>query len=144
MMPNKILIDSDIILDVLLAREPFCDDSTKFLSLCENKQISGFVTGLAIANIHYLLRKEYQSKEILREIKKLLNFVDVLIIDKTVILNAIDSDFNDFEDALQNFSAEQNRQIDAIVTRNIKDIKDYKKSKISVLSPSQFLQNYKQ
>ncbi|MFD2286062.1 PIN domain-containing protein [Pedobacter petrophilus] len=134
---NKVLIDSDIILDYFLDRKPFSDDSSKVLSLCENKKISGFVTGLALANIHYVLRKGHSSKSILQGIKQLLIFLDVVIINKETILKSIDSDFTDFEDALQNFSAENHELIDIIITRNIKD---YKKSKLSVLTPTMFLE----
>ncbi|MFW0715925.1 PIN domain-containing protein [Pedobacter sp. N23S346] len=133
---NKILIDSDIILDYFLDRKPFSEDSTKVLSLCENKEVSGFVTGLAIANIHYILRKEHSSKSILQGIKRLLSFLDVLVINKETILQAIDSDFTDFEDALQNFSAENKGSVDIIITRNIKD---YKKSNLTILTPEMFL-----
>jgi len=134
---NNILIDSDILLDFFLQREPFLNDSIKILSLCENQKIKGFVTGLIISNTYSLLRKHYQHKMIIADIKKLLIFLDILLIDKEVILNAIDSEFSDFEDALQNFSAERYGNINAIVTRNIKD---YKQSSISILSPTMFLQ----
>ena len=69
---NNVLIDSDVILDSLLDRQPFTADSAEILSLCENKQINGYVTGLMIANIYYLLRKEHSPKQILETIKQLL------------------------------------------------------------------------
>jgi predicted nucleic acid-binding protein len=134
---NNVLIDSDIILDSLLDRKPFSADSSKILSLCENKTINGFVTGLMIANIHYLLRKEHSSQKILEAIKRLLTFLEVLVIDKTIILAAVDSEFSDFEDALQNFSAQHYGSINAIITRNIKD---YKKSNLSILTPKMYLE----
>lgn len=132
---SNILIDSDIILDSLLDRQPFSADSSKVLALCESKNINGFVTGIMIANIYYLLKKEHSTQLILEAIKQLLVFLDVLVIDKSIILKAIDSNFSDFEDALQNYSAESNGSIHTIITRNIKD---YKKSKISVLTPKMF------
>lgn len=135
-MVNSVLIDSDIILDSLLNRQPFSDNSSKILSLCEKKKINGFITGVMIANIYYLLKKEHDSQRILTAIKRLLTFLDILVIDKKMILAAIDSEFADFEDAIQNFSAENNGSITAIITRNIKD---YKKSKLSVLTPEMFL-----
>ncbi|WP_197285502.1 PIN domain-containing protein [Pedobacter sp. R20-19] len=133
---NNILIDSDIILDYFLDRQPFSENSSKILALCETGKLNGFVTGIAIANIYYLLRKEHKSKSILQGIKVLLNFLDVIKVDKAIILKAIDSEFSDFEDALQNFSADTNGSINAIITRNIKD---YKKSKLSVLTPTMLL-----
>lgn len=135
-MVNNVLIDSDIILDSLLDRQPFSNNSSKILSLCEKQKIKGFITGVMIANIYYLLKKEHDSQRILAAIKRLLTFLDILVIDKKMILAAIDSEFVDFEDAIQNFSAENNGSITAIITRNIKD---YKKSKLSVLTPEMFL-----
>jgi len=132
----NILTDSDVILDSLLNRQPFSSNSSKVLALCESKQINGFVTGLMIANIYYLLKKEHNSQRILEAIKQLLTFLDVLVIDKNIILQSIDSEFGDFEDALQNYSAENYGSINAIITRNIKD---YKKSSLSILTPEMFL-----
>lgn len=133
---NNVLIDSDIILDYFLDRQPFSENSSKILALCDTGRLNGFVTGIAIANIYYILRKEHKSKTILQGIKVLLAFLDVIKVDKGVILKAIDSEFSDFEDALQNFSADSNSSINAIITRNIKD---YKKSNLSILTPSMFL-----
>lgn len=132
----NILIDSDVILDSLLNRKPFSSDSSKILTLCESKNFHGFVTGIIIANIYYLLKKEHNSQRILEAIKQLLIFLDVLVIDKNIILQSIDSEFGDFEDALQNYSAENYGSINAIITRNIKD---YKKSSLSILTPEMFL-----
>ncbi|WP_316782732.1 PIN domain-containing protein [Pedobacter frigiditerrae] len=133
---SNILIDSDIILDSLLNRQPFSAASSKVLALCESKNINGFVTGIMISNIHYLLKKEHSSQLILEAIKQLLVFLDVLVIDKGIILRAIDSKFSDFEDALQNYSAESYGSITTVITRNIKD---YRKSNLSILTPEMFL-----
>ena len=136
-MKDNILIDSDVLLDFFLKREPFFIDSSKILNLCVNQKVNGYVSGLIIANTYYLLRKHFSHKDILSDFKILLSFLDILIIDKNVISASIDSEFMDFEDALQNFSAENKGNINAIVTRNIKD---YKKSNLSILTPSMFLE----
>ena len=135
----NILIDSDVILDSLLNRQPFSSDSSKVLTLCESKNFQGFVTGIIIANIYYLLKKEHSSQRILEAIKQLLTFLDVLVIDKNTILQSIEWEFGDFEDALQNYSAESYGSINAIITRNIKD---YKKSSLSILTPEMFLKTF--
>lgn len=135
-MKDNILIDSDILLDFFLKREPHLDHSAQILNLCATRAINGFVTGLIIANTYYLLRKYFKHKDILADFKVLFTFLDILTIDKNVIMASIDSEFSDFEDALQNFSAENNGLIKTIVTRNIKD---YKKSNLSVLTPEMFL-----
>lgn len=133
---NKILIDSDILLDFLLQRHPFYENSLKILRLCESKKINGFVTALIIANTYYLLRKHFQHSMIMGDFKMLMIFLDVAVMDKNTILQAINSNFSDFEDALQNFSAEHTSNINTIITRNIKD---YKKSNLNVLTPEMFL-----
>jgi hypothetical protein len=62
--------------------------------------------------------------------------IDVLAIDKDVILKALNSSFKDFEDALQNYSAELNGQIDLIITRNIKD---FRSSALGIMTPENYL-----
>jgi len=133
---NSILIDSDILLDFFLQREPFVNEAAEILSCCESGKAKGFVTGLIIANTYYLLRKHFNQKTILDDFKNLLTFLDVLVIDKNVVLQSIDSDFGDFEDALQNYSAEKYGSISTIITRNVKD---YKKSRLSIITPEMFL-----
>jgi len=135
-MKDNILIDSDILLDFFLKREPFFIDSSKILNLCAVQKVNGYVTGLILANTYYLLRKHLSHKDILSDFKILFSFLDILIIDKNVVLASIDSEFMDFEDAVQNFSAENQGNINAIITRNIKD---YKKSNLSILTPQMFL-----
>ena len=69
----------------------------------------------------------------------LLNIVDIITINKKNVLNALNSDFKDFEDALQNFSAQNEKEIKTIITRNIKD---YKTSSLAVMSPEMFLKTF--
>ncbi|WP_412466000.1 hypothetical protein [Pedobacter sp. KLB.chiD] len=83
-----------------------------------------------------MLKKHFQQEDILADFKILFTFLDILIIDKKVIMACIDSEFSDFEDGLQNFAAERDGLISTIIIRNIKD---YKKSKLSVLTPEMFL-----
>jgi len=132
----NVLIDSDVLLDFFLLRDPFVTEAAEVLSACESRKVKGFVTGLIIANTYYLMRKHFNHKSIMSDFKNVLTFLDVLVIDKNIILQSIDSEFADFEDALQNYSAESYGSIDAIITRNIKD---YKKSSLSVLTPEMFL-----
>jgi len=133
---KKILIDSDIIIDFLTQRKPFNEHSSIILNLCINRKLKGLITPVIISNIYYVLRKEIDSKDLKVKLKSLLNFLDVIIIDKRIILTALNSDFKDFEDALQNFSALEDSEIDIILTRNVKD---YKTSTLSVYTPESFL-----
>ena len=133
---EKVLIDTDVILDFFFDRKPFSEDSAKILSLCENGKIKGFVTSIMLSNIHYLLRKTATHEKVIEKLKVLLQIIDVIITDKKTVEDALNSEFKDFEDALQNFSAQNTNDIKIIVTRNIKD---YKTSKLSVMKPETYL-----
>ena len=133
---KNVLIDTDVILDLFLDREPFSEHAATILSMCENNEMAGFVTPVIISNVYYILSQENKQENVLDKLKNLLLIIDVLLIDKTTILVALNSNFKDFEDALQNYAAELNGTIDLIITRNTKD---YKKSQIGVMNPVAFL-----
>ncbi|MBK6965799.1 MAG: PIN domain-containing protein [Bacteroidales bacterium] len=133
---NKVLIDTDVILDFFFDRQPFSDDAAKVLSFCELNRIRGFVTPVIISNIYYILRQTAKHEKVIEKISQLLKIIDVLVIDKTIVLQALDSGFIDFEDALQNFAAEKAGDVGLIITRNIRD---YKKSNLGVMTPADFL-----
>lgn len=133
---DHVLIDTDVIMDFFFDREPFAEYATEILNLCEEKKIIGFTTPVIISNVYYLLSKVAKHQIIIEKIKQLLTIVDIVKMDKNVVLNSLNSDFKDFEDALQNFSAVENGKIKIILTRNIKD---FKKSKLAVLTPETYL-----
>ncbi|KGO86673.1 PIN domain-containing protein [Flavobacterium suncheonense] len=132
----KILIDTDVILDFFFDREPFSENAAKILSLCESKEITGFVTPVIISNVYYLLRQTAKHEKVIEKLKMLVSITEVLVINKDSILQALNSEFKDFEDALQNYSAELNKEIDIIITRNTKD---YKNSSLGVMTPDNYL-----
>jgi len=133
---DRVLIDTDIILDFFFEREPFSENAASVLSLCESKEIIGFVTPVIISNVYYLLRQTAKHEKVIEKLTLLISLLEVLAIDKRVIIEALSSDFKDFEDALQNYSATQNGEIDVIITRNVKD---YKNSLLSVMLPDNYL-----
>jgi len=133
---ENVLIDTDVILDFFFDREPFAEFATDILNLCEENKIKGFTTPVIICNTYYLLRKTAKHDIVIEKIKQLLTIIDVLQIDKEVVLDSLDSDFKDFEDALQNYSAVKNGKISIVLTRNIKD---YKKSELAVMTPETYL-----
>ncbi|MFN3756867.1 MAG: PIN domain-containing protein [Flavobacterium sp.] len=135
---KKILIDSDVILDFFFDREPFSTNASIVLSLCESGKVKGFITPVIMSNIYYLLRQQSTHSNVIEKLKALISFLEPIVITKESILMALHSDFNDFEDALQNFAAQINQEVDIIVTRNTKD---YRKSKLAVLDPEQFLKS---
>ncbi len=133
---NKILIDTDVILDFFFDRKPFSDEASQILSLCEKGQIAGYITSISISNIYYLLRKTAKHEKVIDSVKALMNIIDVTTTNKSAVMNALHSEFKDFEDALQNFSAQTSGEIKVVVTRNIKD---YKTSKLSIMTPETYL-----
>lgn len=133
---DKVLLDTDVILDFFFDREPFADYAANVLNLCEENKIKSFTTPVIISNVYYLLRKTAKHSVVIEKIKQLLTLIDVIQIDKTAVLNALNSEFKDFEDALQNFSAVENREIEIILTRNIND---FKKSELAILTPETYL-----
>jgi len=133
---KKILIDTDVILDFFFNRKPFSEDSAIILNMCERNHIQGFVTPVIISNTYYLLRQTAPHNKVIDKLKQLVSIIDILNMNKQIVVNALNSDFKDFEDAMQNFAAVSDGDIDVIVTRNIKD---FKKSEIAVLTPESFL-----
>ena len=133
---DKVLIDTDVILDFFFDRQPFSEYASSVLSLCELNIIQGFVTPVIISNVYYLLRRTARHDQVIEKLNQLLTITDVLMMDKSVIILALNSKFKDFEDALQNYSALNSGNIDTILTRNIKD---FKNSELGVFTPEEYL-----
>ncbi|CAN0585014.1 unnamed protein product [Ectocarpus sp. 12 AP-2014] len=133
---DTVLIDTDVLLDSFFDRAPFAKFSTEILNLCEQNKLVGYTTPVIISNVYYLLSKTAKHQIIIEKLRQLLTIIDIIKIDKEVVLNALNSDFKDLEDALQNFSAIENGRIKIILTRNIKD---FSKSKLAVLTPESYL-----
>lgn len=133
---KNILIDTDVVLDFFFDRKPFSDNAEIILSNCESKKLNGFITPVICSNLYYLFRRTSKHEKVIEKLSQLLTFIDVLQMDKEVIVSALNSNFKDFEDALQNFAAVKSENIDVIITRNIKD---YKNSKIGALTPDDFI-----
>jgi len=136
---TAVLIDSDVILDYFFDRKPYSEESEKLLYLAEEGKLKGYITPVIISNLYYILRKSGSHTKVINSLRKLLEVIDILSINKTIINEALYSNFKDFEDAIQNYSAEQSGVIKAIITRNIKD---YKESEVSIFSPKTFLRTF--
>src|SRR3569833_3172069 len=136
---NKIFIDTDIILDFMIAREPFAVDAARIFSLSEQNKINLCTTGLVFSNAYYILRKLAPHKKVIEKLTQLTKFIGIIGLSETAVINALSSDFNDFEDALQHYAA-LSEKVTIIITRNIKD---YKNSELAVLTPDQYLKSRK-
>ncbi len=135
---EKVLIDTDVLLDFFFDRKPFSNYATKVLSLCKKDIIKGYSTPVIIANTYYLLRKTAKHEVVINKLNQLLTFIDIVNMNRDVVIKALNSNFTDFEDALQNFSAVKNKDIRIIITRNIKD---FKTSKLAVLTPESYIKS---
>jgi len=137
---KKLFLDTNIIIDLLSERQPFYTEAARIFSLADKKEIELSVSALSIATTNYILlqsKKSDEAKQILRKLKLL---VQVLSLDDKIVELALnDSDFKDFEDGLQYYTALEHR-LDAIITRNLKD---FKKSRIPVMTADQYLQTHK-
>ncbi len=134
-MKKKAFVDTDIIYDLLAKRDPFYSAAAHLFTLADEGKVQLYVSALSLANIHYLISKqqsEGQAKQILRKFKVL---VHVTSLTEKIIDLALNSEFEDFEDAIQYFSALQN-DIEVLLTRNLKD---YRKAQISVLTAQDFI-----
>ena len=130
----KVMIDTNIILDVLYKRDDFYEDALNIFRLCETKTIVGYVSTLSIANIIYIMRKELSNEKI----NELLTWVSIIfkIVDlkSDDLINATTFNIKDYEDALQ-YAQAKRIKANFIVTRNIKDYLKICNKNIEVILP---------
>jgi predicted nucleic acid-binding protein len=134
-MKRKVFVDTDIIYDLLAKRDPFYLPAARLFTLADEGKIQIYISASSLPNIHYLISKltsAEEAKQILRKLKVILH---ITALNEKIIDLALNSDFSDFEDAIQYYSALQNN-IDVLLTRNLKD---YKKAQISVLTAQDFI-----
>jgi len=131
----RVLIDTNVILDFVLNRVPFADDAAALFQYIERQTFSAVISASAVTDIFYLLKKE--KIDAIAFLKDFLSAVDVLGVDKTIIMYALYSGWNDFEDAVQAQVAIENN-IDAIITRNKRDYSMLQE--IQVLTTTELLQ----
>ncbi|WP_238987287.1 type II toxin-antitoxin system VapC family toxin [Confluentibacter flavum] len=132
---QKIFLDTNIVIDFLGNREHFYESSAKILTLADKKKIKVFTSPTSIANAYYILSRHESSKIVLEKIRKFKLLCHISIMDDEVIEKAINSDFKDFEDSMQYFSAIATN-CDIIITRNEKD---FKNALIPVMNPESYL-----
>jgi predicted nucleic acid-binding protein len=135
-MLNNLFLDSDVILDVYLDRMPFTDNTIKIFSLFSDKKVNLYVSALSISNIYYILKKNIDTKIAFDAVKFLIDTCEIIPTNKIDLKKAIELNFSDYEDAIQVASSMRSNKIQYILTRNVKD---YHKSPIPVVTPEEFL-----
>ena len=133
---KKLFLDTNIVIDFLGEREPFYESVAKVLTLADHKIIKVFTSPTTISTTYYILNKFEGSKVALEKIRKFKLLCGISTMDSDVIDKAINSNFKDFEDAMQYFSARATN-CDLIITGNEKD---FKSALIPILSCESYLQ----
>ncbi len=131
----KLLLDTNIILDLLLDRAPFAEAAAQLVSNVEGKKILAWLCATTVTTIHYLVEKE-KSKTVADEaIKTLLSLFRISEVNEDILAKAVNNPIADFEDAVL-YEAACTKNCDAIVTRNARD---FKKSAIQILTAEEAL-----
>ncbi len=137
---QRIFLDTNIVIDFLGEREGFYEPAAKIMTLADHKKIKILTSPSSISHIYYLLSKYENTKIALDKIRKFKVLCSTSMMDNEVVEKAINSDFKDFEDAMQYFSALAS-DCDLIVTRNEKD---FKNAMIPVINGESYLQTLNQ
>jgi predicted nucleic acid-binding protein len=132
---KRVLLDCDVILDVLLNRQPFVLSSAQVLDAVATAKINGYLAGHAVTNIYYLLRRQLGRDAAQQGLSRLLQRLQVVSITDDVIRAALRSSMRDFEDAVA-VEAAKAAGLDLIVTRNLSD---FAAASIPVLLPRDLL-----
>lgn len=136
-MVGKILIDTNVLLDYLLEREPFFEDAKKVILSCTEGNTRGCIAAHSISNMFFILRKDYTTKERREILSNICAIFDIEGIDKARLLSGLaNEDFSDFEDCLQ-MECAKSYGAEYIVTRNVSD---YSASDIKAVLPSEYLE----
>lgn len=136
---KTLLIDTNIILDIALKRAPHFEHSSQIFELLDKKQLGGYITATTVTDIYYISRKEKGRTIAIEFISNLIEVVEVLGVDKNIIIEALKSNLPDFEDAVQ-ISAAKFNKIGIIITRNKSD---FLNTNLEILSAKEFIENQK-
>ena len=134
---KKVLIDTNVALDILLNRSPFYANSVDVFVLAEQKIITGYVSAASVTDIFYIACKDIGKKDTHNAIKHLLHVFQPAAVIGDNIFKALDLDWGDFEDAVQ-FVVGESHSVDYIVTRNTRD---FSFGSIPAVTPQQFIKN---
>ncbi|HEY89854.1 MAG TPA: PIN domain-containing protein [Thermoflexia bacterium] len=133
----RILIDTNVILDIILERQPFVEPASRLLETAQHADIVLYVTATTITDLYYIIRKAKGRVTALNFIVDLLQFMEVATVDKAIIRAALHSDIVDFEDAVQENAAKR-QNIQVIITRNEAD---FQNSVLEIHNPESFLKS---
>ncbi|RUA10632.1 MAG: PIN domain nuclease [Flavobacteriia bacterium] len=131
---DRILVDTNIVLDLLAERKKFINEAQELFTLSDKNEVKLYVSSLTFANTYYILSQQMKMDNVRKILRKFKVLVEVLPMDDKIIDLSLESDFKDFEDAIQYYTAIEN-EISIIITRNLKD---FKTAKIPVLTAKEY------
>ncbi|MBP9500703.1 MAG: PIN domain-containing protein [Candidatus Promineofilum sp.] len=134
----RVLLDTDVILDLLLDRAPFADAAAALWLAHEREQLNAYIAAITPINLFYIARKLRDEETARKAIIELLAALNVCAIDQETLHSALLLPFRDYEDAVQHAAA-NTAGLDAIITRNTKD---FSAATLPVFTPSEFIQQY--
>ena len=133
----KLFFDTNVMLDFLGERDPFYISAAKIATLADKRKLEIVVSALSYGTISYFLTKYYGLEKTKDKLRKFKVISKICELDELIIEKGLNSDFTDFEDSLQYYSALRT-ECDIIITRNAKD---FKKSEIPIMTPDEFLKS---
>ena len=133
----KILVDTNVIIDALTAREPWNESAEKIFLLGANHIVDLYITASSATDIYYLIRKHLHNVQTSKQVMgKLYSLISILEVTGTDCVEALASQIKDYEDAVVERVASR-KEMDYIVTRNIKDYQD---GNVKVILPDDFIE----
>ena len=131
-----LLIDSNVVLDYILERQPFLESAEKVFQLAKRKDITLNISAAAVTDINYIAYRSLKNRELVYSlIRKVLSMTKILSVTDKEITNALDLNLKDFEDAVQ-YSVALSNGIDVIVTRNMKG---FSQAEVKICTPEDFI-----
>ena len=134
----RVLLDTNIVLDLILEREPFVAQATKLWELHQQTNLDAYISPITLINVFYITRKIKDRETARQAVVKLTQGLLICPTDAQVLHLALTLPFKDYEDAVQHAAATQ-AGLEAIITR---DISDYDTATIHIFTPTDFLQNF--
>ncbi|QEC61110.1 PIN domain-containing protein [Mucilaginibacter ginsenosidivorans] len=131
---KNIFIDTNVVIDFLADRRPFSIDAARLFDLAINQKVKVHISAVSYNNIYYILRQSLTRDVTIKLLEELSGMTEIVDVTNDIIRKSLKTDFKDYEDAIQYYSALSLPEIDFIVTRNSRD---FKKSIISVLTPAE-------
>jgi len=132
---DRLFIDTNVMLDLLGEREPFYNSAAILATLADKGKVEIFVSALSFSTVFYILSKYESTGKIIEKFRKFRVISKTADLTNKIIDKALTSDFTDFEDAMQYFSAIE-KDCNLLISRNVKD---FKMADIPVLTPDEYL-----